>query len=405
MLLVRGRKMLTDITIKKLKPVNGKTKRLKDRDGLSIEARASGSKVFIFRFQWEKKPQTITIGKYPNISLLQARATATEYRSFLINNIDPRKKENEEQNLLTFQHIAERWLQKNQHNWKDVTYKKHSNSLKRDILPIIGNKDVNTITKNDILQIIQPHENKQHYEIAHRLHDKLKSIFEFAVGTSITSNFPFVGLKKVLAPKPAIKNQSAIKSNEAHSMLENINNSSANNIVKLYIEILAHLFTRPSELRLAKWDEFDLYQAEWHIPIDRMKMKAPHWVPLSPPVVNLLKQLKLITGFSPYLFNSPSSKKYQPISETSARKVLHNTGYKDRHTLHGFRSLSSSVLLEQSNFRSDAIEAQLAHKTQGVKGVYLRADFKLERRQLMEWYSDWLSYKNKLNNTEQRESL
>lgn len=134
-----------------------------------------------------------------------------------------------------------------------------------------------------------------------------------------------------------------------------------------------------------------MQQAEWHIPADRMKMAAPHWVPLSAHAIKLLKELRILTGFTPYLFNSPTSKKSQPISETSARKLLHNAGYKDRHTLHGFRALASTVLHEQANFRSDAIEAQLAHKVQGVRGVYLRADFKQERRQLMAWYSNWLS--------------
>ena len=112
----------------------------------------------------------------------------------------------------------------------------------------------------------------------------------------------------------------------------------------------------------------------------------------------------MITGFTPYLFSSPTAMKPQPISETSARKLLHGSGYKDRHTLHGFRALASTVLHEQANFRSDAIEAQLAHKVQGVRGVYLRADFKQERRQLMEWYSTWLQSKkiNHMLNVEEK---
>ncbi|WP_083852148.1 tyrosine-type recombinase/integrase [Legionella tunisiensis] len=194
-----------------------------------------------------------------------------------------------------------------------------------------------------------------------------------------------------MAPKLRVTNQPAIRSDEAHTMLEVIRKSPATLINKLYIELLSHLFTRPSELRLAQWNEFNLQQAEWHIPIERMKMAAPHWVPLSPQVIKLLKDLRLVTGFTPYLFNSPTTNKPQPISETSARKLLHNLGYKDRHTLHGFRALASTVLHEQSNFRTDAIEAQLAHKIQGVRGVYLRADFKNERRDLMNWYSNWLA--------------
>ncbi len=119
-------------------------------------------------------------------------------------------------------------------------------------------------------------------------------------------------------------------------------------------------------------------------------MGLAHWVPLTYHVLNLLKELRLLTGFTPYLFSSPALKEPQPISEASVRKLLHNAGYKNRHTAHGFRSLASSVLHEQGDFKADAIEAQLAHKVQGVRGIYLRADFKQERRLLMEWYSSWL---------------
>lgn len=383
--------MLTDLKIQRLKVELGKTKRYKDRDGLSLEVRASGKKVFIFRFQWNKKPQTITIGDYLSIGLAEARNQVLAYREKISKGIDPRQANNEEdQCKLTFQFIAEQWHQKNKHRWKEVTSNRHYKSLIKDIYPYIADKFIDDITKTDLLQIINPHELKGHHEVAHRLHDRLQNIFEFAVGASLTENYPFIGLKKALSPKPRVTNQPAIRSEEAHEMLDIIKNSSATKTTKIYIELLAHLFTRPSELRLAKWSEFNLQQAEWHIPADRMKMAAPHWVPLSPHVIKLLKELRLLTGLTPYLFNSPTSRKPQPISETSARKLLHNTGYKNRHTLHGFRALASTVLHEQSHFRTDAIEAQLAHKVQGVRGVYLRADFKQERRELMNWYSSWL---------------
>lgn len=380
--------MLSDAKIKSLKIDDGK--RHTDRDGLVLEIRPSGKKVFLFRFQWEKKPQTITIGNYPSISLAEARALAVSYRDSLNKGIDPRNTDATEQRKLTFYEIAEQWHHKNIHRWKVVTANRHYKSLCRDIYPFIGNKPIDEITKTDLLQLIHPHEVQGHHEVAHRLHDRLEAIFEFAVGSSLTDNYPFIGLKKALAPKPRVTNQPAINLNEAHKMLSIIKNSSASKITKLYIELLAHLFTRPSELRLAKWSEFNLNQAEWLIPVERMKMAAAHWVPLSNKALELIKELRLITGFTPYLFNSPTCKDPQPISETSARKLLHNTGYKNRHTLHGFRALASTVLHEQGHFRSDAIEAQLAHKVQGVRGVYLRADFKTERRELMNWYSEWL---------------
>ncbi|BCA93802.1 integrase [Legionella antarctica] len=368
---------------------DGKNKRHADRDGLVLEVRASGKKMFIFRFQWRKKPQTITLGHYPSLSLAEARNMVTAYREQIQHDIDPRKNASEEKET-TLREAAELWKQKNIHRWRERTQTLHQRSLIRDIYPTLGDKPLSEIGKTDLLGLVNSHEQNGHHEIAHRLFNRLKVIFDFAVASGLTDNYPFIGLQKALAPKPRIKNQPAITPNEAHEMMEAVKSSTASKITKLYIELLSHLFTRPSELRLAQWSEFNLQQEEWHVPAERMKMAAPHWVPLSKKAIELLKELRLITGFKPYLFNTPSMPKPQPISETSARKLLHSAGYKDRHTLHGFRSLASSVLHERSSFRSDAIEAQLAHKVQGVRGVYLRADFKQERRQLMDWYSDWL---------------
>ncbi len=382
--------MLTHQKIEHLKP-EVKTKRYSDRDGLALEVRPSGNKVFIFRFQWLKKPQTITLGRFPALSLIEARNLAAVHRAKVNNGIDPREDERAAEQRIqnTFESIAEQWYAKNLPRWRVKTSKKHKRSLERDIYPLIGNQQINDITRANLLQVFHPHEALGHHEIAHRLHDRIKAIFDFALAAGITENYPFNGLKKALTPKPKIKNQLAISPNEAHEMLDKIRQSTASKITKLYIELLAHLFVRPSELRLAQWSEFNLQQAEWHIPTERMKMAAPHWVPLSAPALAILRELRLITGFTPYLFSSPGSK-HQPISETSARKLLHATGYKDRHTLHGFRSLASTLLHSESPFRSDAIEAQLAHKVQGVRGVYMRADFKQERRKLMEWHSKWI---------------
>lgn len=383
--------MLTNLQIDRLKP-EVKTKKYSDRDGLTLEVRPSGKKVFIFRFQWQRKPQTITLGNYPTLTLAAARTLSAKYRASVDRGIDPREEGRINQKSIqkTFQSIAEQWYAKNCPRWRERTQEQHRRSLERDVYPIIGDKQIDNITRAHLLQVIHSHESLGHHEIAHRLHDRIKAVFEFALAAGITENYPFNGLKKALTPKPKIKNQVAIKPHEAHEMLDKIRQSKVSTITRLYVELLAHLFVRPSELKLAQWSEFNLQQAEWHIPTERMKMAHPHWVPLSAPALAILRELRLITGFTPFLFSSPG-RTPQPISETSARKLLHSTGYKDKHTLHGFRALASTILHSESNFRSDAIEAQLAPKVQGVRGVYMRADFKQERRKLMDWYSDWIS--------------
>lgn len=295
--------MLSTATIKSLKI--GDKKRHTDRDGLVLELRPSKkklNKVFIFRYQWDKKPQTITIGKFPSIELGDARDIALAYRALVDKGIDPRAKNADaEQAKITFSMVAEQWFQKYKSSWKDFARNRHAKSLSRDILPLIGDKAIDEVTKADLLNIIKPHEDSGHHDVAHRLFARLQAIFEFAVGSSLTTNYPFIGLKKVLMPKPKAKNQPAISANEAHEMMLVIKKTNSTKIVKLYMELLAHIFTRPKELREAKWCEFDLQKAEWNIPEDRMKMGVAHWVPLTPHVLSLLKELRLITGFTPYL--------------------------------------------------------------------------------------------------------
>ncbi|OGV32572.1 MAG: hypothetical protein A3E88_04200 [Legionellales bacterium RIFCSPHIGHO2_12_FULL_35_11] len=271
--------MLSDSLIRSLKL--GDKKRHTDRDGLVLELRPSKKqlkKIFIFRFQWDKKPQTITIGEYRTVGLAGARDIALAYRNMVNSDIDPRSKNPEvEKARITFGVVADQWFQKYKGSWKDSARNRHFKSLSRDIIPLIGDKSIDDITKADLLLVIKPHEDLGHHDVAHRLYARLQSVFEYAVGSSLTENFPFIGLKKALIPKPRIINQPAISSNDAHEMMKIIKKTNSTKIVKLYMELLAHLFTRPKELREAKWKEFDLQNAEWNIPEERMKMGLPHY--------------------------------------------------------------------------------------------------------------------------------
>ena len=173
--LVEGLQMLSDAKVKSLKIEDGK--RHADRDGLVLEIRSSGKKVFLFRFQWEKKPQTITLGNYPSLSLADARIKATSHRDLLNKGIDPRKGDINEQCKLTFREVAEQWHQKNTHRWKPVTSNRHYKSLTRDIYPFIGDKSINEITKAELLKIIHPHEQLGHRDLSGALRTKIFLIF------------------------------------------------------------------------------------------------------------------------------------------------------------------------------------------------------------------------------------
>ena len=150
------------------------------------------------------------------------------------------------------------------------------------------------------------------------------------------------------------------------------------------------VFTRPTELRAAQWSEFDLEAAEWRIPAERMKMRRPHIVPLSTQVVAILRELQPWTGTGKYLFPSVRTEA-RPLSDATMLNALRRMGYqKDEMSVHGFRSIAST-LLNELGYNRDWIERQLAHGERNeVRAAYNYAEYLPERRRMMQEWSDYL---------------
>ncbi|CAC9624247.1 prophage CP4-like integrase [uncultured Gammaproteobacteria bacterium] len=173
-------------------------------------------------------------------------------------------------------------------------------------------------------------------------------------------------------------------------------------ITKFALQLLMLTFLRPSEVRLASWDEFDFNKRLWRIPAHKMKMKSEHLVPLSKQTIALLKNIQEITGKAGLLFPSHTTKK--SISDNTMRLAMFKMGYdgntfgKSRATPHGFRANASSILNEQG-FNPDAIERQLSHiERDGVCAAYIHhARFLDDRFEMMQWWADYLDdAKNKI---------
>ena len=68
------------------------------------------------------------------------------------------------------------------------------------------------------------------------------------------------------------------------------------------MKLMSMTFVRTTELIEAKWTEFDLENARWDIPAERMKMRTPHIVPLARQALEVLEMLRELTGTSEWLF-------------------------------------------------------------------------------------------------------
>ena len=157
---------------------------------------------------------------------------------------------------------------------------------------------------------------------------------------------------------------------------------------RLALQLLAQTFVRTNELIGAEWTELDLDNALWIIPAGRMKMKAEHVVPLARQALAILSELKEISGGSRFVF--PGRNRDKPISNNTMLFALYCMGYKGKMTGHGFRAVASTILNE-TGFKPDVIERQLAHcELNEVRGAYNRAEYLPERKRMMQHWADYL---------------
>jgi integrase len=158
------------------------------------------------------------------------------------------------------------------------------------------------------------------------------------------------------------------------------------------LKLMALLFPRPGELRKALWKEFDLQDAIWTIPAERMKGRLEHHVSLPRQALSELEVLQEITGDGDFVFPNTGRKK-QPLSENTLNAALRRLGYDTaiEHCAHGFRSTASTLLNECGKWHPDAIERQLAHiEENAVRRVYARGQHWDERVKMMEYWAEYL---------------
>ena len=389
---------LTDTAIRSAKPQN-KPIKLSDGGGLYLEVAPSGGKWWRLKYRIDGKEKRISLGVYPAITLKEARQRRDEAKEQLAHGLDPseqkkavkaaaiaEKKEKEN----TFEAVAREWFTSYSPTLTEKHAKKLLRYLENEIFPVFGNKPVSAVEPADIFEVVRPKEAKGRIETAHKICQLCSQVLEFAKITGRIKYNVGTGLSRALQP---IRSQSypAITEPKAIGMLlRDIDAHEGYFSIKYFLKILPFVFTRPSELRLARWDEINFDEAMWRIPTKRMKMRREHTVPLARQVVALLHELKKLCGTSPFLFPSTRAKT-DTISDVGPLAALRNIGYsKDKMCLHGFRAMASTRLNELG-YRGDVIEAQLAHKEpDAVRLAYNRAEYTEERRKMMQEWADYL---------------
>lgn len=388
---------LADTVLESLEPEE-KEYRIHDGNNLYFRVKPNGGKSWQLRY---KKPDGkwsfMGLGGYGKgnhqLTGAEARKKAKELLDNATGSETPlmaRKQieaKRAELALNTFQNLAEEWLESRAGSWTEGTLTRNSRAISKHVYPLFGNRPYTEITSMEWLELLRSLEQQGIIEQTKRIRALCRDIYDLARVTGRIQHNPLDGLHKFLTERRK-QNFSHVSQDELPALLRAIRSYPHAPDVGIALQLLSYLFCRPSELREAEWSEFDLDNALWTIPAERMKKRREHIVPLPKQAIELLNQLKVFSGSYPLLFVGRGNTT-KPRSNTAFLMALRRLGYEGRQTAHGFRHVASTILNE-SNFNSDHIEAQLSHVKDGVAGVYNKAKYLEQRTHMMQWYADYL---------------
>lgn len=381
---------LTDPKIRQAKPAD-KPYKLFDGGGLFLLVQPGGAKLWRLKYRFGGKEKLLAIGSYDKgVSLKKAREERDRARNQLVEGIDPgasRKEEKQaerEQSENTFRAIALNWAETYGARWTELHRARVVASLEADVFSALGNLPIKEITPPMVLSVIRAVESRGALDVASRILQRTSAIFRYAIQTGRATYNPAADMKGVLKTRK-VEHRSAISRGELPDFLKKLDSYAGDPVTKLALRLIILTFVRTGELRGARWEEFDVEQRQWRIPAERMKMRSPHIVPLSPQALAVIEALRPITGQSDLLFPSRRDKE-RPISENTLIYALYRLGYHKQATVHGFRALASTILNE-TGFRPDVIERQLAHAERNkIRAAYHRSEYLAERQEMIDWW-------------------
>ncbi|MBM3646074.1 MAG: DUF4102 domain-containing protein [Alphaproteobacteria bacterium] len=392
------RALLTDTRVKNAKP-RARPYKMGDGGWLYLLVKPSRAKLWRMAYRFHGREKLLALGAYPEVSLKEAREKRDDARAKLRKDFDPGEVRKLERltranaAATTFKVVAEEYLARNNHGGRkraEATQFKNRWLLEQ-AYPDLGSRPIASISAAEVLAVLRKVEGRGRLETARRLRAIIGAVFRHAIATVRAEVDPTVALRGALeAPevthRPAVTDPAALG-----GLLRAIDGYTGQPVTAAALRLLTLVFTRPGELRQARWSEFDLEQAIWRIPAKRTKMRREHLVPLPSQALAILRDLKAISGKGDLLFPSIRSA-HRPMSDNTLNAALRRLGYgKDEVTAHGFRATASTLLNESGRFSVDAIERALAHQDPDpVRRAYARGSFWKERVEMAQWWADHL---------------
>lgn len=386
--------MLTDTKLRALK-AKPDVYRVADSNGLAIEVRPTGSKLWRYRYRYAGKASMVTLGEYPAVTLADARAERDRMRALVKGGANPAHVARAERALkveranTTFGAIGLELLAKRAKEGLTPGSVKRERRLIEKDLSSIADLPITDVSAPILLAALRKLEQRGIIETAHRARAHAGRVFRYAIATGRAEANPADSLAGALE-QPQTKHFSSITDPEQiGGLLRALWAYQGAAVTQAALKLAPMLFVRPGELRQAKWTDIDLDAAEWRYTTS--KTKTSHIVPLSSQAVAVLQNLWPLTKRSDFVFPGVRSSD-KPMSENTVNAALRNLGFDGEMIVgHGFRAMARTVLDEVLGFRPDYIEHQLAHAVRDPLGrAYNRTAHLPERKKMMQAWADYL---------------
>ena len=378
--------MLTDAKVRSAKPTD-KAYKLYDADGLFLFVSPSGSKYWRLRYHENGKEKLASFGKYPVVTLNEARLKKDEFKTALGRGELPTKAQKKGEN---FEQIAREWYLKKAPGWAESHAVKIMLGLVKNVFPFLGDRQMDTVTPPEVLALLRRIEARGAVDLAHRTRGIIGQIYRYAIATGRADRNPAGDLIGAIPPAQVQHYPALTEPAQVGELLRAIDAFTGTPHVRIALRLAPMLFVRPGELRKMEWAELDLPGREWCIPAAKMKTRNPHIVPLAHQTVELLNELPEI---GKYVFPNGGKDKSKAMSEAAINAALRRLGYdtKNEITAHGFRAIARTLLHERLRVDPVIIEHQLAHAVPDTLGqAYNRTKFLEERRKMMQTWADYL---------------
>ncbi len=390
--------MLNDAQIRKFAPKE-KNYKTRDSEKLWLLVSPAGGKLWRYRYTFEGKEKQVAIGKYPAIGIADARRKRDECEQILARGLDPSSVKQDHKAYRvrtahnTYTYFAELYLDQQKKVWSEGHHLRMTSHLTLNVLPWIGSKRIDEIRPIDIIETVKRVKARGALETARRCKHLISQVFKFAVGEGVDLTDPTLSLPRNLAPKPKVTHLAAItEPSQIGELLRSFEAFNGTEIVRAALRLSPLVFVRPVELREMEWTEIDFEAKQWTIPAIKTKKDRDLIVPLSTQAIQIIQDLKPLTGKYPNVFCG-ARKRYLPMCNGAINAALRRLGWdtKNEITGHGFRAMARTVLAERLGYDYAVLELQIAHKVLDPLGrAYNRTAFIEKRTEMMQAWADYL---------------